>query len=112
MPLAPEGLAGGPAVSSGLEKVGLRRSAFIWRWHYGAKGGIFPAHLDLQGHRGQSEDDFDGHRPRADLNGKYCMCLLQAEWRDERGQFASPPPDKKQSDTLQKRIKTARAKLK
>ena len=108
--MLPEGLAGGPAVSSGLEKVGLRRSAYIWRWHPGAKGGVFPEHLALAGERGQTEDDFGGHIPRGDVNGEYCMCMLQAEWRDERGRFASPDP--KQTATLRKRIKTARAQIK
>lgn len=110
MSLQPEGLAGGLAVSSGLEKVGLRRSAFIWRWHPGAKGGVFPEHLDLNASRGQTEDDFGGHIPRADLNGQYCMCMLQQEWRDERGRFASPAT-RDQSATLRKRIKTARSRI-
>lgn len=107
----PEGLGSGPAVTEGLEKVGLRRSAFIWRWHAGAKGGEFAPHLAQNGIRGLTEDDFDGHLPRQDVNGEWCMCMLQAEWRDERGRFA-PAGGEPMDQLLRERIKTARTKLK
>lgn len=84
-----EGLGGGPAVAAGLERVGVRPSALIWRWHAGAKGQVYEPHRDQNGKRGVTEQDFDGHIPRRDLNGKYCMCILQVEWRDARGRFAS-----------------------
>ena len=84
-----EGLGGGEAGAAGLEKVGLNRSALIWRWHAGAKGGVYEPHIQQNGRRGQTVEDFDGHLPRHDLNGRYCMCILQSEWRDARGRFAS-----------------------
>lgn len=84
------GFAQGKKVIRALESVGIRPSAFIWRWRPGTQGGIFNKHLAINGQREHHKDDFDA-LPQHDVNGPYCECQLQTEFRDERGRFAPKP---------------------
>ena len=84
-----QGLAQGPAVTQGLQRVGVTPDAYIWRWRPGLQGGIFEPHRAMNGRTEASPDDFPV-LPRQDVNYKYCMCSLQVRWRDSRGRFTRP----------------------
>lgn len=84
------GFAQGRKVTEALAGVGVRATGWIWRWHPGTKGGVFPDHLALNGEHEPDILGF-GSLPQGDINGDYCECQLQTVWRDERtGRFARP----------------------
>lgn len=82
------GFAQGSKVAGALESVGIVAAGWFWRWYPGAKGGVFPPHVDLGGEFASDISEFDS-LPQGDVNGDYCECDLQTVWRDERtGRFA------------------------
>lgn len=84
------GFAQGVKVTAALENVGIVPAGWFWRWHPGAKGGVFPPHVGLNGSFEADVLDF-GSMPQGDVNADYCECQLQTVWRDERtGRFARP----------------------
>lgn len=73
-----------------LSDRGVYPDAAIWRWHPGAKGGVFPEHQELNGQREKSEFDFPDH-PDTAVNAAYCACVLQITYKDSRGRYAKAP---------------------
>lgn len=87
------GFAQGKKVTEALTKVGIVAAGWIWRWHPGTKGGVFPKHLALNGRWATDISTYDS-LPQADVNGDYCECQLQTRWRDQRtGRFARNVPE-------------------